>query len=128
MKALALTVLPERLAICRLPAGSPVPEPPPGADFWSATATRGELSVVLPERAAPAEWTAERGWRAIAVAGPLDFSWTGILAALAAPLAAAGVSLFAISTYDTDYVLLREADLERARQALTAAGHRVEGI
>jgi hypothetical protein len=65
----------------------------------------------------------ESGFVAIEVAGPLDFALTGILASLAAPLADAGISIFAISTFDTDYVLVREADLARARRALEAAGH-----
>jgi hypothetical protein len=65
----------------------------------------------------------EPGWRAIKVAGPLDFSLTGILATLASPLAEAGISLFAVSTYDTDYVLVREVDLGRAQAVLRAAGH-----
>jgi hypothetical protein len=60
------------------------------------------------------------------VAGPLDFALTGVLASLSAPLAAAGVSLFVVSTYDTDYVLVRETDLERAREALQTAGHQVD--
>jgi hypothetical protein len=82
--------------------------------------------VVLPEAEAPAGGQIEPGWRALKVAGPLDFSLTGILATLAAPLAAAKISLFSISTYDTDYVLVREADLERAKAALRIAGHRVD--
>ena len=69
----------------------------------------------------------EPGWRALAVAGPLDFGLTGILASLASPLAAAGVSIFAISTYDTDYVLVREQALAVAIDALRAAGHDVRG-
>jgi hypothetical protein len=67
----------------------------------------------------------EAGWRALAVQGPLDFGLTGILAALAAPLAAARISIFAVSTYDTDYVLVRDRDLERAVLALREAGHSV---
>lgn len=64
---------------------------------------------------------AESGWRAFRVAGTLDFALTGVLAALATPLAAAGVSIFAVSTFDTDYVLVK--DLPKARKALEAAGH-----
>jgi hypothetical protein len=123
-KSLSLRVLPERLAICRLPPDAPVPEPP-SRGFWSVTCTPDELSVVLLEAEAKPEWKAERGWRGFAVAGPLDFSLTGILASIASPLAVAGVSLFALSTYDTDYVLVREADLERAAKALREAGHAV---
>ena len=69
------------------------------------------------------EWAVEAGWRCIQVVGPLDLSLVGILASLAAALAEAGVSLFVISTYDTDYVLVKEGDLALARQALEGAGH-----
>jgi hypothetical protein len=122
-----LTLLPERLAICRLPAGALVPEwAQVAGPLVSITRTADELSVVCDEADVPAEVTAERGWRALRVAGPLDFALTGVLAALVAPLAEAGVSIFALSTYDTDYVLVRETDVERAVAALAGAGHTVE--
>ena len=77
--------------------------------------------------AVPPGVPASRPWRAIRVAGPLDFELTGILSSIAAPLAECGVSIFALSTYDTDYVLVREESLDRAVAALTAAGHRFPG-
>lgn len=124
MPSFHLTLLPGRLAICRLPAGASVPEWAPAAGpLVSITRTADELSVVCDEAGVPAEVAAERGWRALRVAGPLDFALTGVLAALAVPLAEAGVSIFALSTYDTDYVLVREADVERAVAALAHAGH-----
>ena len=122
---MSLTVLPERRAICRLPPDEPVPECPAGTRLWSVTRTKEELSIVLPEEMVEAGWQAETGYRALQVLGPLDLSLTGVLASLAVPLAKAGVSIFAISTYDTDYVLVREGDLERAKRALVAAGHTV---
>lgn len=125
MHGISLLVLSDRLAICRLSPESPIPEPPAAGGLWSVTRTADELSVVLPESALRPEWKAETGWRALRVEGTLDFALTGILAALATPLAAARVSLFAVSTYDTDYVLVRERDLDKAREALTAAGHTV---
>jgi len=70
-----------------------------------------------------AGWEAEIGWRCLKVLGPLDFSLTGILASLAVPLAEASVSIFAMSTYNTDYILVREGDLEKAKQVLLAIGH-----
>ena len=123
MHRLSLSVLPDRLAVCRLPPGSSMPEPPAGPGLWSLTRTADELSLVLPEEARRPEWQAETGWRALRVDGTLDFALTGILASLATPLATAGVSLFAISTFDTDYLLVRERDLNKATEALTAAGH-----
>ncbi len=74
----------------------------------------------------PTNVESERAWRALAVRGPLDFALTGVLASLASPLAEAGFSIFALSTYETDYVLVRETELEQAVVALTAAGHDID--
>ncbi len=123
MKNLSLTVLPERLAICRLPPDAAVPECPPLACLWSVTRTKEELSIILPEENTPSGWQAEPGWRGLMVQGPLDLDLTGVLASLAAPLAEAEVSIFAISTYNTDYILVKENDLEKAKRALWASGH-----
>jgi enamine deaminase RidA (YjgF/YER057c/UK114 family) len=115
-----VTVLPELLAVCRLGAADRVPS-------WalelheglvSITRTPDELSVVCPDEAVPPDVEVEAGWRALKVPGPIPFDQVGVLAGLAAPLAAAGISIFAVSTYDTDYVLVKEADLERALAAL----------
>ena len=106
-------------------ADAPVPGWARG-DFVSITRTPEELSVVCAETALPADAPqAELGWRALQVAGPLNFELTGILSSISEPLADAEISLFALSTYDTDYVLVREADLERAIEALEGAGHSV---
>lgn len=123
MAGYRLRLLPERLAIVRLPPGAAVPAWAWTGPLASVTRTADELSVVCLERSAPATEQAERGWRALMVEGPLDFSQTGVLAALTAPLAEAGVSVFTISTYDTDYLLVREEDLPAATGALRAAGH-----
>ncbi|MFM8320199.1 MAG: ACT domain-containing protein [Chloroflexota bacterium] len=117
-----LIILPDRLAVCRLAADAPFPDWARPGDLLALVQTRDELCVVCAERYAPPEVRAERGYVALMVQGPLDFSLTGVLASIAAPLAKAGVSIFAISTYDTDYVLVREDALERAVNALTGAG------
>lgn len=116
-------MLPGRLAVCRLPPDAAVPECPPQARFWSVARTAEELSIILPEENIPAGWQAERGWRCLKVQGPLDFSLTGILASLTAPLAEAKVSILTLSTYETDYILVRDSDLEKAKRALRASGH-----
>jgi hypothetical protein len=121
---LRLRAVPGELAVCRLPADAPVPAAVGGA-LWSVTRTADELSVVCPVADAPPDAEVERGWRALQVAGPLDFALTGVLAAIAVPLAHADVSIFAVSTYDTDYVLVREAALPAAAEALRRAGHDV---
>lgn len=120
-------MLPERLSVCKLPADAPWPVPEPGPSFWSVTRTENEVSVVCPEDQAPTgeHVRVETDWRALEVAGPLEFSMVGVMAGLTAPLADVDVSVFVVSTYDTDYVLVHAAALERAVEALRAAGHTV---
>ena len=122
-----LRVLSERLSVCRLPVDAPWPVPAAGTSFYSVTRTESEVSVVCAEDEAPAgdHVRVEPDWRALEVAGPLDFSMVGVMAALTAPLADVDVSVFVVSTYDTDYVLVHAAALEKAIEALRAAGHAV---
>jgi uncharacterized protein len=82
--------------------------------FRSITKTKDELSIVCSEESVPSDVKAEKGWRALKVEGPLDFGLTGILSSLAAPLAEAKISIFAISTFDTDYILVKKENLEKA--------------
>jgi len=123
VKRLSLIILPYRLAICRLFPDEPIPEFLSLSPFWSITRTSDELSVVLSEEIVPVDWKAETGWRCLKVIGPLDLGLTGSLASLAVPLCEAGVSIFVISTYDTDYLLVREDTLEKAKQMLLESGH-----
>jgi len=122
---LTLSVLPQTLAVCRLDAYAELPTSLLSGAFVSITRTADELSLVLLEGVVPDGWRAERGWRCLKVQGPLDFALTGILAALSVPLAEAGISIFALSTYDTDYLLVRAADLDRAISILAERGHTV---
>jgi uncharacterized protein len=115
-----LDVLPGVFAVCRLDPGADTPR-----EFWSVTRTADELSVICAEEAIPEGARAERGWRALRVAGPLDFVLTGVAAALTTPLAAAGISVLPVATFDTDYLFVREESLASALSALTAAGHTV---
>lgn len=126
MPGLVLSVLPTPLAVVRLDATAAVPAWASSGELSSVTRTADELSIVCDEASVPPDARAERGWRALKVAGPLDFSLTGVLASLAVPLADARVSIFALSTYETDYVLVRAADLSRACDALTRAGHVID--
>jgi uncharacterized protein len=126
--ALDLRVLPGALAVARLgPDEAPPAWAAPAGALHAVVRTADELSVVCPDEAVPAGARAERGFRALAVTGPLDFGLTGVLAALAAPLAEAGVPIFAVSTYDTDHLLVRAERLAEAVAVLRAAGHRVAG-
>ena len=115
------------LAVCRLPAADAVPA---WADqvfqpLVSITRTAEELSVVLPQAEVPRGVQTEPGWRALSVRGPLPFHLTGILASLAVPLAEAGIPIFALSTHDTDWLLVGHAHVGDACAALEDAGHQV---
>ncbi|NUM45737.1 MAG: ACT domain-containing protein [Anaerolineales bacterium] len=120
-----LRVLADRLAVCRVDRAEAVPGWAGGTGLFSVTRTADELSLVCEEARVPASVTAERGWRALMVQGPLEFSMVGVLAALAGVLAEARVSIFVLSTYDTDYVLVKETQLEGTLEALQRAGHQV---
>lgn len=124
-QGLTLDVLPEVFCVCRLGPQDPVPAWASGGAFVSVTRTTDELSVVCEQRAVPEGVRTERDFAALKVRGPLDFALTGILASIAKPLADAGISLFAVSTFDTDYVLVRQAALEAAVRALAGAWHQV---
>lgn len=121
-------MLEDRLAICRLAPDSELPNWATEAGFFSITRSPDELSIVCTGTYAPDEITREDGWRALGIEGPLDFSLVGILASVAMPLAEAGVSVFAVSTYDTDYVLVQEDALGTAVSVLRESGHVVSGI
>lgn len=122
-----LTLIPDHLAVCRLPADAPVPVWVQSEELYAIVRTPEELSIVCNEDAVKPNITAERGWRALKVQGPLDFSQIGVLASLATPLAEAGVSIFVISTFETDYVLVKEGSLDQALQALRQAGSIIRG-
>ena len=92
-----------------------------GTGFVSITRRQGELSIVCADERVPAEVRAERGWRALEVEGPIDFQVVGLLHGLTGPLAQAGISVFAVATFDTDVLLVREETLGRAVEALRAA-------
>jgi hypothetical protein len=125
-RRLRLRLLPGRLAVARLDGSAAVPGWAEGPGVVSITRRGEELSIVCAEARMPAEVRAERGWSALEVQGPIAFEEVGVLHALSGPLARAGVSLFALSTFDTDLVLVREETVERAVEALRVAGHAVE--
>lgn len=120
---LALSVLAPTLAVCRLAPDSPIPAWAEGGMLSVVARTPDELSIVCLDDAVPDGTVAERGWRALQVQGPLPFDMVGVMASLAVPLAEAQVSIFAVSTFLTDYLLVRDGDLDWAVQALRGAGH-----
>jgi hypothetical protein len=119
-------VLDDTFAIGRLGSDAPIPSWATAGDLVSITRTADELSVVCRQDAVPEGIPCERGWRCLRLAGTIPFSVVGVLASLTAPLAKAGISVFALSTFDTDYLLLKEEDLERAIDVLRRQGHTVQ--
>ena len=121
-----LTVLPGEYSVWRLDADAPLPSIE-SRQFVSITRTADELSVVSLASDVPDGANAETGWRCLQVEGPLPFEMTGVLAGLSKPLAEAGIPIFVVSTYDTDYLLVKTIDLDRACATLRSAGHTVDG-
>lgn len=95
--------------------------------FYSVTRSDYELSIVCPQANIPQGAHCDSGWRNLKIEGPLDFSLTGVLTSIVGPLAEVGISIFSISTYDTDYVLVKDQDLSRTVIELSRAGHLVAG-
>lgn len=124
-RQLELSLLPQRFAISRLALNSPLLDWGTQGTFYSVTRTTDELSIVAEERFVPAGTLSETGWRILKVHGPFELSEVGVLASLTAPLSAAGVSLFVISTFETDYLLVTQEQLASAIVALDRAGHSV---
>lgn len=123
---LTLLRVPGEFAVCQLALGAPVPAWATAGDFFSVTRTADELSVVCRAEAVPDGVTGERGWSGLRVAGAMPFTLVGVLASLTVPIADAGVGVFAVSTFDTDYLLVKSVEMPKAVAALRAAGHAVE--
>jgi hypothetical protein len=119
---LRLSVLGGVYAVCRLEPDAALPAWIDRAWFWTVTRTADELSVVCLQAGVPADVRAERDWGIIQVEGPLDFGMTGVLASLSVPLAEAGISIFAVSTFDTDYLMVKHERLDEALRVLRKTG------
>ena len=117
--------IPGRLAIVRLDPGSEVPSWASTGSIYAVVRTPEELTIVCDQMVVPETMKSERDWVALRVEGPLPFSMTGVLATLLEPLAAGQISVFVLSTFDTDYVLVKADESERALEALRRDGHRI---
>lgn len=124
-KVFSLILLPDGLTVCRLPPDALLPAWAESDGLQAIIRTTDELCIICDEDNVPANITAEPDWRALKVQGPLVFSEVGVLASLGNPLAEAGISIFAISTFETDYILVKKSDLEAAVETLQKAGHSV---
>jgi hypothetical protein len=120
MTKMDLILLPDSLAICRLPQDMPIPQWALAGEFYAVCRTEEELSIVCPDGHPPPEIKTDSGWRALKVQGPLPLSEIGVIASLTTPLAEAGISVFVISTFHTDYLLIKEAQLSRAVRVLSS--------
>ncbi|MEJ2614277.1 MAG: ACT domain-containing protein [Ignavibacteriaceae bacterium] len=116
---LSLSILEENFAVCHLNSNDKIPDWAIKGSFYSITKTDDELSIVCLEKGVPGYVKSEKEWRAIKIEGELDFSQTGILASLAAPLDEAKISIFALSTFNTDYILVKSNKLEKAIEILS---------
>ena len=126
-RRLHLTILAGEFAVCRLsPELVTIPTWAFAGHWYTFTRTDDELSIVCPAPLVPDDVQAERGWCLLRLTGPFPFEMTGVLAAVLAPLATEEIPIFALSTFDTDYVLLKTPDLARAVDALRGAGHLVD--
>ena len=124
-----LDLLPEEYAVCRLPAGTPLPASlasgPDDKSVISVTWAPDELSIICPADRVPDGAVVDTAWRCLRVVGPLDLALTGVLASLIGPLADARVNIVTFSTFTTDYLLVPTVRLNEAVDTLTAAGHRI---
>jgi hypothetical protein len=125
IRPLHLILLPDPFAICKLAPDAAIPSWAMAGSTFSITRTNDELSIVCLQSFVPEEIRCEPGWRCFRVAGSMDFSQIGLLASFVGPLAEAGVGIFAVSTFDTDHLLVKQANLEKAMAALQQAGHTI---
>lgn len=123
--SLTLSLLPGIFTICRLDPEAIIPDWAKAGGFISITRTSDELSIVCAGAKVPEDVKSDRGWRCLKVEGPLDLSLTGVLASLVNPLAEARINIFALSTFDTDYLLVKEEKVTQAAEVLTRSGHRL---
>ena len=117
-KILTMKLLKEKYGVCRLDKTELIPEWAQNSGFFSITRTSDELSIVCSQDDIPNDINCEKDWRILKIEGPLDFSLIGILASISTILAQKGISIFAISTYDTDYILVKNNDIDNAISAL----------
>ena len=123
--SLQLSVFPNQYAICKLSDSRDIPAWNPGLDLLGVIYSKDEITIICEESYVPSNAMVEYGWRLLEVVGSLDFNLVGILAGLTSALAKVNVSVFVLSTYRTDFMMVKEQDLTDAINGLTAEGYRV---
>lgn len=126
MTNLTMRLLEEKYGVSRLEKDQPIPSWCQKGEFYSTTKTSEELSIVCSVQYIPQNIKCERNWRILKVEGPLNFSLIGILASISTLLAKNSISIFALSTYDTDYILVKEKDVDNAITSLRNEGYEVK--
>ena len=124
-RQLNFSLHPRLFSVVRLAPDAPIPFWATEAPFFSITRTHDELSIVAEELLVPADVNSQPGWSMLKFHGPFPFSETGILSSVLAPLASAKISIFAVSTFDTDYLLVPSTSLEAAVATLEQSGHKL---
>lgn len=124
-KVLTMKLLKEKFGVCRLNKDESMPEWAKNSDFYSVTRTFDELSIVCSQKYIPSDIKCENDWRILKVEGPLDFSLIGILSSISSVLTQEKISIFAISTFDTDYILVKDKDIDNAVKALSKEKYEV---
>lgn len=122
----SLSLMESSFAICRLDKNAAIPTWAYNGELFSITKTPDELSIVCPQTSVPEGADCETGWRCLKVESPFEFDLTGAISSIAAPLAEVDVSLFVVATQDSDYLMVKETDLERTVLMLSQAGHWVD--
>ena len=117
-KILTMKLLKEKLGVCRLEKGESIPQWAQNSEFYSISKTEDELSIVCDQKSIPSDVKCENDWRVLKIEGPLDFSLIGILSSISTILAEKAISIFAVSTYDTDYILVKDNEIDNAILAL----------
>jgi len=121
-----LRILDGTFSVCRLKPSDSIPEWVYRSSFYSISKSKDELSIVCESNYVPEDVKSEKNWNLIKVKGPLDFNLTGIFSSLTKPLAEDGISIFAISTFDTDYLLVKAEKIQDAKVALEKSGFKFE--
>lgn len=122
-----LVVMQGDYAVCQLPVGSDIPQWVDG-EFVSITQTGKELSIICRDNKIPLGVKAERSWALLKIDAVLDFSMVGIIAGISEVLSAAKISIFVMSTYDTDYIMIKRTSLPYAINSLESAGYRIKNV
>jgi uncharacterized protein len=117
-KKLKLSILSGKYGICHFDKNNSIPDWAKDEEFCSITRTPNELSIICPQEKIPGGILAEKGWRVLKVEGPLGFILTGVVASLSKPLADAGISIFYISAYETDYLMVEDDNLQKVKSIL----------